>query len=146
MAKRSKAAKERRKRADRLYQRTRMLDIDHRIVRNLRYNIRKHLNEIGNYKPFPNVIELTGCSIDDLKDYLQCQFYDANFCSMNWNNYGKHGWHIDHIQPMSSFDLNDEDELRTACHFSNLQLLWSIHNKEKGDSLTWIHPEDRVPF
>jgi len=143
----SKTAKSKRRKSDRLYQRKRMMDIDHRIVRNLRYNIRKHLNAIGNYGKFPNVIELTGCSIDDLKDYLQALFYDANGCEMDWNNYGKHGWHVDHIQPMSSFDLNDEDELRTACHFSNLQPLWQLDNKEKGDKLDWIHPMDReTPF
>jgi len=29
--------------------------------------------------------------------------------------------HIDHIKPVSRFDLDDEDELLKCCHFTNLQ-------------------------
>jgi hypothetical protein len=142
----SAAAKKRHQIADRNYQRERMKDIDHRLIKSLRSAIWKHLRIQGSTIKI-NVIEALGCSVDDFKDYLEALFYSANGCEMTWQNYGKHGWHLDHIQPMSSFDLNDEDELRTACHFTNIQPLFAYDNKEKGDSLDWVHPQDReAPF
>ena len=51
---------------------------------------------------------------------------------MSWNNYGK--WHLDHIKPLSSFNLQNIDELKQACHYSNLQPLWAEDNFKKGSS------------
>jgi hypothetical protein len=31
--------------------------------------------------------------------------------------------HLDHIIPVSRFNLDDEEELLKSCHFTNLQLL-----------------------
>ena len=51
---------------------------------------------------------------------------------MNWKNYGFRGWHIDHIKPLSSFDLSDRNQLLEACHYTNLQPLWWYENLSKG--------------
>lgn len=51
---------------------------------------------------------------------------------MTWDNYGKNGWHIDHIKPLASFNLLDVDELKEALSLSNLQPLWSGENCSKG--------------
>lgn len=69
---------------------------------------------------------LVGCSIENLRCYLENQFDDG----MSWKNYGK--WHIDHIIPCASFDLTQEDEQKRAFHFSNLQPLWASKNLSKG--------------
>ncbi len=50
---------------------------------------------------------------------------------MSWDNYGE--WHIDHIVPLSSFDLTDKSQVNKVCHYTNLQPLWAIDNLRKGD-------------
>ena len=50
---------------------------------------------------------------------------------MNWENYGK--WHIDHIKPISKFDMTDQEEQKKCFHWSNLQPLWAEENISKGD-------------
>ena len=69
-----------------------------------------------------------GCSIEFLRSYLEKRFQ----LGMNWENYGKKGWHIDHITPLSAFDLNNREQFLSACHYTNLQPLWWYDNLEKG--------------
>lgn len=54
---------------------------------------------------------------------------------MSWENYGKNGWHIDHIMPVSSFDLTNLQEVKRASHFSNLQPLWAADNQRKSNKI-----------
>jgi len=70
--------------------------------------------------------EYLGCSLDDLVLHLESKFTD----NMSWDNYGK--WHIDHIKPLILFDLTDIEQLKQACHYSNLQPLWGKDNVSKG--------------
>jgi hypothetical protein len=60
-----------------------------------------------------------GCTIVELKKYLESKFLPG----MSWDNYGTHGWHIDHIKPLNLFDLTNPEQLKEACHYSNLQPL-----------------------
>ena len=48
-------------------------------------------------------VELVGCSIKELKNYIKSQWKEG----MHWDNYTKQAWHIDHIRPCASFDLTD---------------------------------------
>ena len=52
---------------------------------------------------------------------------------MSWDNYGIHGWHIDHIRPCASFDLTDPEQQRQCFHYPNLQPLWAFDNLSKND-------------
>jgi len=72
--------------------------------------------------------DLIGCTISELITYLQSKFLPG----MSWENYGRKGWHIDHIRPLSSFDLTDVEQRRIAFHHTNLQPLWASDNWRKG--------------
>jgi hypothetical protein len=52
---------------------------------------------------------------------------------MSWGNYGQ--WHIDHIIPLSSFNLLEEQQFKIACHYTNLQPLWAKENLSKGNKI-----------
>lgn len=74
-------------------------------------------------------IKLLGCTVDELRLRLESLFLPG----MTWDNYTLKGWHIDHIRPLSSFDLSDPEQLKAACHYTNLQPLWATDNLSKGD-------------
>ena len=52
---------------------------------------------------------------------------------MTWDNWGD--WHLDHIIPLSHFDLSDRKQLKQACHYTNMQPLWAADNLSKKDKL-----------
>lgn len=97
----------------------------------LRARIRMALLTNGeNVKKQFKSMELVGCSIAFLRDYLKSLFKDG----MSWDNYGnkKGQWSIDHIIPCCSFDLSDPVQQKLCFHYSNLQPLWHIDNLKKG--------------
>ncbi len=72
-----------------------------------------------------------GCSIEFFKEYLEQQFQPG----MSWDNWTRNGWHIDHIKPLTAFDLTLREEVVKACHYTNLQPLWALDNIRKGNKL-----------
>jgi hypothetical protein len=53
---------------------------------------------------------------------------------MSWSNHGTI-WEIDHIKPVSSFDLTDEDQQKQCFHYTNLQPLTKKENRTKSNKL-----------
>ena len=92
-------------------------------------HLRKRLNRFMKRRDF-SVSALVGCSNDELKTYLEKQFAPG----MTWENYGVHGWHIDHIIPLSSA-RDDVERLKQLCHYTNLQPLWAEDNRRKSNRL-----------
>ena len=75
-----------------------------------------------------------GCSIEFLRQYLESKFQ----AGMTWDNWGRPAidrdtWNLDHIVPLSRFDLTDKEQFLRACHYTNLQPLWAIDNLRKGN-------------
>jgi hypothetical protein len=70
-------------------------------------------------------------SKEDFVSHIELLFDEK----MNWGNYGKKGWHIDHIKPISSFNLNNIEECIECWSLKNLQPLWWIDNLIKGSKL-----------
>lgn len=104
----------------------RLSDLSFRIKKNLRSRLCWALR--NNQKAGSAVSDL-GCSIPHLKLHLEL-FWDDG---MSWDNYGnKEGqWSIDHIKPLSSFDLTDRPQFLEACNYLNLQPMWHIDNIKK---------------
>ena len=73
-----------------------------------------------------------GCSLEQLLKYLESKFE----VGMSWDNWGE--WHIDHIRPLVSFDLEDREQFLQACHYTNLQPLWAKDNMSKGSRLDFV--------
>ncbi len=98
-------------------------------------NLRSRLNSAIKYQNVRRVKsqfgELIGCSKQELIKHLESLFVEG----MSWENYSRNGWHIDHIIPLSSFDLSDVNQLRKATHYSNLQPLWAADNIRKSNKV-----------
>lgn len=109
------------------YKKRRKFDIKFKLLSNIRRRINHFIN--GKDKSLRSQ-ELLGCSLEELKSHLESKFQDG----MNWENYGLKGWHIDHINPCSSFSMEDLEEQKKCFHYSNLQPLWAIDNIKKGNS------------
>jgi hypothetical protein len=81
-------------------------------------------------------MELVGCSKDALNKHLYSKFTEG----MTWENYGE--WHIDHIRPCASFNLEDPEEQKKCFHWTNLQPLWAKDNIIKSDRLDWVKAQN----
>ena len=102
----------------------------YRLLIALRTRLRIALN--GNKKE-GKTLEFLGCSLEHLKRHLESKFLPG----MTWKNWSRTGWHIDHIKPLSRFDLSDRNEVLKACHFTNLQPLWAEDNLRKNNRTSY---------
>lgn len=92
--------------------------------------IRLHSALKHGYKTGSAIRDL-GCSIKELEKHLESLFTEG----MSWEKFGGRGIQIDHIKPLSSFDLTDREQLLQACHYTNLQPLWYHDNELKSDKV-----------
>ena len=99
-------------------------DPEHRLKHILRVRIQKALKL--NCKKTSST-ELLGCDISEYRLYLESKFTDG----MNWENYGRKGWHIDHIIPCDSFDMSSLKQQKQCFHYTNTQPLWWEDNLKK---------------
>ncbi len=73
-----------------------------------------------------------GCSFEFFRKYMEAKFKSG----MTWENHGKDSWHIDHIKPLSLFNLENREEFLMAVHYTNLQPLWAIENWKKHNNFS----------
>lgn len=107
------------------------------LSKNLLWRIKHNLNtrmiglvSIHTKKGKDRTLQIIGCTIEELKLYLEKQFKDG----MSWGNYGhkKGQWSIDHIIPCCNFDLMKDEDRKKCFHYSNIQPLWNNKNSGKG--------------
>ena len=101
-------------------------DLNYKLKINLRNRL---LIALKNNQKSGSAVSDLGCSVPELKQYLESKFQPG----MTWDNWSHSGWHIDHIKPLSRFNLSNREELLKACHYSNLQPLWAKDNLAKKD-------------
>jgi hypothetical protein len=101
-------------------------DNDFKVLMNTKRYIRNIVknNKIGSNN------DLICCTIQQYRNNLETQFK----VGMNWENYGK-VWHVDHIIPVSFFDVSDLTEQKLAFHWGNTQPLFTKENLEKSDKI-----------
>jgi hypothetical protein len=92
----------------------------------LRKILRQRIRKLIKNKSGSAVRDL-GCSIEEFRKHIESKFKEG----MTWENHGK--WHLDHIKPLSLFNLLDREQFLQACHFTNLQPLWAEENLKKSD-------------
>lgn len=78
--------------------------------------------------------EYLGCNAEELRAHIESQFTK----NMTWENYGPSGWHLDHIVPLKYFDLTDDNELRIACNYKNVQPLFHKKNLSKHKRIVYL--------
>jgi hypothetical protein len=101
-----------------------------RLAKNLRDRLLSVLR--GKVRSGESVRQL-GCSAAEAVVHLERQFRPR----MTWKNWGR-VWHVDHIRPLASFDLTEPEQLRQACHFTNLRPLYRVENLAKGAKATYL--------
>jgi hypothetical protein len=101
-------------------------DIIYRIINNL---VGRATNTLKKQKIQREIthMELIGCTPLNLKNHLQNKFTDK----MNYNNYGE--WEVDHIKPISIYDLTNISQLKECFNYKNLQPLNRLENQIKSN-------------
>lgn len=101
------------------------------IERKLRQRF-KHVITLKGLKPCPATENLVGCSPIEFREHLRKQWKSG----MSWENYGLvDGWGMDHIIPVSKFDLRDPLEQKKCFHYTNIQPLWRRENGRKYNKI-----------
>ena len=100
------------------------IDIDFKLKSKFSSEIKQSIKGAKQYK---HSTDLLGCTIPEVRKHLERQFQSG----MTWGNWSLHGWHIDHVIPLASFDFNDPEQQKRAWHYTNLRPLWAEENMRK---------------
>lgn len=101
-------------------------DPEKRIFLSMRKQCNRVVKQIGLGKKPTTTLKWIGCTAEELKAHIESLFQEG----MTWDNYGKNGWHIDHIRPISSFKPEEWEQIN---HYTNLQPLWWYDNLSKSN-------------
>lgn len=112
------------------YHRSKENQSDVFIQKRIKENIARRLRLLLKGQKSQPTVELLRCSAEELKTHLETTWEDG----MTWENYGIHGWHIDHIIPCAAFDQDDETERHACWNYHNLRAMWGEENLKKSDT------------
>ena len=110
------------------------------LVNLLRHHLNRCIKSSNLDKTKPS-IDYLGCSIEYFIEYFKKKmdiFNQFSEIEMTFENI-----HIDHIKPVSVFNLNDVEEFLSCCHYTNLQPLLAEVNLSKSckwsdeDNIYW---------
>jgi len=89
-------------------------------------------------KKTQHTVSYLGCSSNEYMKWIFC--YDENY---NLNNHGKI-WHIDHVIPLSRFNLEDKDEQTLAFNWRNTMPLSAKENLAKNNKILPLQVEQHL--
>ena len=117
----------------RTYERTRKAnDPIYKLISNFRTAIYQVLKE-NNVEKNGHYFDVLKYSPEQLISHLEKKFID----NMSWDNYGE--WHVDHIQPISSFDIKEIGD-------NEFMKCWTLDKDRKSTRLNSSHmSESRMP-
>lgn len=100
-------------------------DLTYKFLSSLRCSIERAFK--GNHRSI-RTVEYLGCTIEKCIMYIESQWK----AGMDWNNWSKCGWQIDHIEPIAAIrSLDDIEQIKKVFHYTNLQPLWNEEHKIK---------------
>lgn len=111
------------------------------IEQRIKHNLRKRVNRYIERRDGKNLyLKLLGCNKQFLIKWFEYNFKLDEQLDITWDNYGSH-WHIDHVTPCASFDMNNEEQQKECFHWTNLSPVLKSYNLSKGDK---IKPIDQI--
>lgn len=122
-----------RKRARERQAALRKTDLEYRIKTNISWYMWRFAKK-GGVGTSKAIEQRFGYTIAELKIHIEKQFLKG----MSWDNYGMHGWHIDHIVPKCAFDFSKDEEFNKCWSLSNLRPLWAKDNKIKNGKSVFL--------
>lgn len=96
----------------------------------LKCRISARLNKMLHDKAGRPTIELLGFTRDELLRHIERQFTKG----MSWEAFGRGEIHIDHIIPVSAFNITsvDDPDFKVCWALTNLRPMWKVDNIKKG--------------
>lgn len=120
---------EKHRKTKREYERSRKArDPLYKLISNFRTAIYQVLKE-SNVEKNDHYFDILPYSQEGLIQHLENQFTD----DLTWDNYGE--WHVDHILPISSFNIEEmgDEEFIKCWSLDNLRPLWGEDNIRKSN-------------
>jgi hypothetical protein len=99
-------------------------NMNYRIKKSLAARLRTVLHKTD------STMNYIGCNIQYLREWFEYNFTTE----MNWENYASY-WSIDHIIPVSKFDLTVEDEKLKCWNWSNMMPVSIKFNSSKREKI-----------
>lgn len=103
-------------------------------------NVRSRIYHALKTKKEMRTVKYLGCTAPDYLKWI-CK-YDENY---NLDNHGK-TWHIDHVIPLSRFNLEDEEEQLIAFNWRNTMPLLAQENLSKNSKIIKTQIEQHLQF
>jgi hypothetical protein len=107
-------------------------DTNYKLISNIRTRV---WIAIKNNQKSVHTIELIGCSIQNLKYWLQWTAIKNGYLNFNINNYKGKEFHIDHIVPCYMFNMSDPNQQRECFNWRNMQILKAEENLIKNNKV-----------
>lgn len=77
------------------------------------------------------MLDMLGYSVAELREHIERSFGKG----MTWDHFIAGEIHIDHIIPLSQFNMEDDGEVRRAFAMTNLRPMWARDNISKGSKV-----------